>query len=119
MGSQESTSQKRKVEHRECQICQNLEGLLGTRSSNLRKGVSCVESASPEANVEELIDCNTEWWEVRKIRALFNPKIATEILKISEAQVMLNIIGFGTIKTMKNLVSKVPIDSLKLAKVRA
>lgn len=34
------------------------------------------------ATVDSLIDSNTQWWNIDKIRVLFNPRIATKILKI-------------------------------------
>lgn len=32
--------------------------------------------------IDSLIDENTKWWKVAKIRSLFNPNIREEILKI-------------------------------------
>lgn len=35
-----------------------------------------------EDTVDSLIDSNTKWWNIRKIRALFNPTITANIVKI-------------------------------------
>lgn len=34
------------------------------------------------ATVSLLIDINTQWWDVEKIRALFNPKVTKNILRV-------------------------------------
>lgn len=33
--------------------------------------------------IGSLIDNNTHWWDVDKVRALFNPNVAADILKIT------------------------------------
>lgn len=36
-----------------------------------------------DTTVASLIDDNSQWWNVDKVRALFNPNIAVEILKLT------------------------------------
>ncbi|KAG6696512.1 hypothetical protein I3842_09G152300 [Carya illinoinensis] len=47
----------------------------------LQRDTVCAESDTIEAKVGDLIDGNTKWWDVNRIRALFNPNLAVEILK--------------------------------------
>lgn len=35
-----------------------------------------------DLTMDSLIDDSTQWWTVERVRALFNPNIAAEILKI-------------------------------------
>lgn len=57
---------------------QNLETEIDSRSM-LHNG----QSALIDGKVASLIDSDTKWWDVSKVRALFNPKIAEEILKLN------------------------------------
>ncbi|KAF5468190.1 hypothetical protein F2P56_012365 [Juglans regia] len=48
----------------------------------LKNGMSLCEGTDMTAKVARLIDSHTGWWDVEQVRALFNPIIVSDILKI-------------------------------------
>lgn len=65
----------------------------------------CVELSGSSAEqceetVDTLINEDTKGWKVDRIRALFNPNIATKVLKIVIFPVTILINGYGTVKGM-------------------
>lgn len=48
----------------------------------LKMEISNVNEENKEHTFDSFIDSNTKWWNVEKVRVLFNPNIAAEILRI-------------------------------------
>lgn len=48
----------------------------------LHKELSNMEIEVNEDTVDSLMDGNTKWWNIDKVRALFNPNVAVDIMKI-------------------------------------
>ncbi|KAF5468064.1 hypothetical protein F2P56_012246 [Juglans regia] len=59
----------------------------------------CTESEElrEDETVDQLLNCQTRWWDVEKVSALFNPKIAEDILRIVKK------IGSFNVKSAYNL----------------
>lgn len=48
----------------------------------LQRDGNAIRAKNESETMDSIIDSNSRWWNVEKIRALFNTKIDTDILKI-------------------------------------